>query len=181
MSTIEHKKNTAYYLALPMIDSTTPASYKTGASPADTAYYKDGAGAWTSLAITDTFSEIGSTGVYEIDLTAAEMNHDQVLIKVTASGAADDMVMFDMRVELAEDIAGAGAIEHEVTVNEGGNPSDGAEVWVTTDIGGANVVAGTLSTDASGNATFMLDAGSYYLWAQKSGVNFTNPTAFTVS
>lgn len=78
-------------------------------------------------------------------------------------------------------VVGPGAISHTVTVNSGGNPVDGAEVWVSTDSSGNNVVAGTLTTDAFGKATFMLDAGSYYLWAQRSGVNFTNPTAFTVS
>lgn len=93
---IRHKKNTAYYLAVPMIDAATPASFKTGLTVADTAYYKDAAGAWTSLSIADTFSEIGATGIYEIDLTAAEMNHDQVIIKLTAAGAADSLVIFEM-------------------------------------------------------------------------------------
>jgi hypothetical protein len=101
---IEHKKNTAYYLAFPMVDDATPANFKTGVSPVDTAYYKDGAGAWTSLAITDTASEIGSTGVYEIDLTAAEMNHDQVIIKFAVSGAADTAFVFDMRTKLVSDL-----------------------------------------------------------------------------
>jgi hypothetical protein len=101
---IEHKKNTAYYLAFPMVDSTTPASFKTGLSPTDTAYSKDGAGAWSSLAITDTTAEIASTGVYEIDLTAAEMNHDQVLIKFTAAGAADTAFLLDMRTKLVSDL-----------------------------------------------------------------------------
>jgi len=76
---------------------------------------------------------------------------------------------------------GSGAISHEITVNVGGSPSDGVEVWVSTDASGNNVVAGTLVTDAFGKATFMLDAGSYYLWAQKAGTNFTNPTTFSVS
>ena len=76
---------------------------------------------------------------------------------------------------------GSGAIPHEVTVNVAGSPQDGVEVWVTTDSSGTNVVAGTLVTDAFGKAEFMLDAGSYYLWAQKSGANFTNPTSFSVS
>jgi parallel beta-helix repeat protein len=93
---IDHKKNTAYELTFPMVDSTTPASFKTGLSPVDTAYYKDGAGAWTTLAITDTAAEIGTTGIYEISLTAAEMNHDWVNIKFTASGAADTLITFKM-------------------------------------------------------------------------------------
>ena len=98
------KKNAAYYLSFPAIDSTTPASYKSGVSPVDTAYYKDGAGAWTSLAITDAASEIGSTGVYEIDLTASEMNHDKVIIKFAVSGMADDAYQFDMSAKLTDDL-----------------------------------------------------------------------------
>ena len=77
--------------------------------------------------------------------------------------------------------SGSGAIEHEITVNVGGSPEAGVDVWVSTDAAGNNIVAGTLVTDAFGNATFSLDAGSYYLWAQKAGANFTNPTSFTVS
>lgn len=78
--------------------------------------------------------------------------------------------------------AGSGAVSYPITVNnESSNPIDGVEVWITTDSAGTNVVAGTLSTDASGIVTFMLDAGSYYVWRQKSGYNFTNPVAITVT
>lgn len=76
---------------------------------------------------------------------------------------------------------GAGAVSHEVTVNVGGVPESGVDVWVSTDLAGNNVVAGTLSTDAFGKATFNLDVGSYYLWVQKAETNFSNPTSFTVS
>ena len=79
-----------------MVDSSTPASFKTGLTVVDTAYYKDGAGNWTALSIIDTFAEIGSIGIYEIDLSAAELNHDFVIIKLTASGAADSFVIFEM-------------------------------------------------------------------------------------
>lgn len=96
MPLIEHRKNAAFYLAFPMISATNPESYLTGLSPTDTAFSKDGAGAWTSLAIADTAAEIGTTGIYEIDLTAAELNHDLVLIKFTAAGAVDDAYMFDL-------------------------------------------------------------------------------------
>ena len=98
------KKNAAYYLSFPAIDSTTPESYKTGVSPVDTAYYKDGAGAWTSLAITDIASEIGSTGVYEIDLSSSELDHDKVIIKFAVSGMADDAYQFDLRTKLVDDL-----------------------------------------------------------------------------
>jgi hypothetical protein len=100
-----HKKNTAWPgFPCPMIDSATPADFKTGLTVTDTAYYKDGAGAWTSLSITDTFAEIGSTGVYECDLTAAELNHDQVVIKLTASGAAATLIVFKLDSNSRADI-----------------------------------------------------------------------------
>lgn len=102
---IVHKKNTAYYLAIPMIDSTIPASFKTGLAVVDIAYSKDADGAWTALAITDTFAEIGNTGIYEINLSATEMNHDQVLIKLTSAGAADSMVLFKMEENTNDDLA----------------------------------------------------------------------------
>lgn len=101
---IEHKKNTAYYLAFPMVDKANPESFKTSETVTDTAYYKDGAGAWTSLAITDTVSEISTTGVYEIDLSASELNHDQVIIKMTSTNGADTAFLFDMRTKLVSDL-----------------------------------------------------------------------------
>lgn len=82
-----------------------------------------------------------------------------------------------------EDLAttGSGAITHTITVDDGTNPIDGVEVWITTDSAGANVVAGTLTTDTLGEAEFMLDAGTYYAWMQRAGYNFTNPTEITVA
>lgn len=102
---ISHKKNTAYYLAFPMVSASSPETFLTGLTVSDEAYYKDGAGAWTSLSITDTVTEIGSSGMYEIDLTAAEMDYDKVLIKMTGSGAADSAFVFDMTTSSLDDIA----------------------------------------------------------------------------
>lgn len=104
---IAHKKNTAFELVIPMVDSASPASFKTGLTVADTAYYKDGAGAWTSLAITDTFTEIGATGLYEISLTISEMNHDWVVIKASVAGAADTFVTFEMFTHDIDDVVDA--------------------------------------------------------------------------
>ena len=102
---IRLKKNVATYIEFPMLDSTALESYLTGATVADTAYYKDGAGAWTSLAITDTVSEISTIGVYELDLSSSELNHDQVLIKLTATGAADNSILIRLKNVDIEDIA----------------------------------------------------------------------------
>lgn len=53
-------------------------------------------------------------------------------------------------------------------------PIADADIWVTTDIGGLNVIASG-RTDAFGEVTFYLDAGPIFVWRQKSGWNFTNP------
>lgn len=109
------------------------------------------------------------------------------LSSLTAQGVRDaiGMAAADLDAQLdaiAACGAGSGAVSYPITVNnESSNPIDGVEVWITTDSAGTNVVAGTLSTDASGIVTFMLDAGSYYVWRQKSGYNFTNPVAITVT
>lgn len=77
----------------PMVDSSSPASLKDGLTVADTAYYKDGVGSWTSLSITDTVTEIASTGMYTIEFTQAELNHDLIMLKVTSAGAADSVII----------------------------------------------------------------------------------------
>lgn len=87
------KKNAAAEIMFPMVDSATPASLKSGVAPVDTAYSKDGAGAWAALAITDTATEIGATGMYTIELTAGEMNHDLIMIKMAVAGAADSVII----------------------------------------------------------------------------------------
>lgn len=67
-------------------------------------------------------------------------------------------------------------ILHEIT----GLPIADADVWISTDVNGSNVVAGTLQTNSSGEVAFMLDAGeTYYCWRQKDGINFDNPQSFT--
>ena len=107
---IEHKKNTLYYLAFPMVTTASPETFASGETVADTAYYKDGAGSWTSLSITDTVSEIASTGMYEIDLTAAELNHDQVIIKMTSTNSADTAFLFNLNTLAVDDLATASAL-----------------------------------------------------------------------
>jgi hypothetical protein len=75
---------------------------------------------------------------------------------------------------------GSGSTSTTVTVNDGVNPIDGVDVWISTDSAGTNVVARG-STGALGTVVFMLDAGTYYAWKQLAGYDFTNPQSFTVS
>jgi hypothetical protein len=77
---------------------------------------------------------------------------------------------------------GSGALSCTWTQKDDGDqPMDNVQVWITTDEAGANVVAGTKLTNASGEVTFMLDAGTYYVWRERGGYNFTNPQTWIVS
>ena len=68
---------------------------------------------------------------------------------------------------------------HSVTVKVGGAPLAGADVWITSDQAGNNVVAGTLIlSDWSGNLPAR--SGNYYQWVQLAGYNFVNPSSITV-
>ena len=80
-------------------------------------------------------------------------------------------------------ISGAGAITSVYTLYVTGttDPIIGADVWITSDSGGATMVAGPLQTNGSGQVTFYLDAGTYYVWRQKAGYNFDNPETWEVS
>ena len=79
-------------------------------------------------------------------------------------------------------VVGPGALSCTWTQkDEGGVPMDNVAVWITTDSGGNNVIAGTLHTNAQGKVIFMLDVGTYYVWRELAGYNFTNPQEWAVS
>lgn len=99
---IFHKKNTRFDLAFPLQNATTPRIFLTGLSPTITAYSQDGAAAWAILSIADTVSEISTIGVYELTLTAAELNHDRVIIKfIPGATSLDVAVIFDLSPNFA--------------------------------------------------------------------------------
>jgi hypothetical protein len=72
--------------------------------------------------------------------------------------------------------AGVGAITWTYTLTNylTGLPIADVDIWVTTDSVGANVIASG-KTSQVGVATFYLDAGTVYVWRQKSGWDFANP------
>jgi hypothetical protein len=79
-------------------------------------------------------------------------------------------------------VLGPGAIEFIYTLTDSGTglPISGADVWVSTDAAGANVIASG-NTDLFGNVTFWLDPGTYYFWRQRAGYSFINPDVETVT
>jgi hypothetical protein len=103
-------------------------------------------------------------------------------ISSIASGATAAAIWAYVSRTLTSGAAGAGAITFTYTVTSSATslPIADVDVWVTTDSAGTNVIASG-ETNASGVVVFYLDAGTYYLWRQKSGYNFTNPDTETVS
>lgn len=103
------------------------------------------------------------------------------------SGAGFDTLLHSLvairaRGDAAWSTSGSGSTQwtYTLTNSAGGAPISDADVWVTTDLAGLNIVANS-RTDAFGVATFFLDPGTYYIWRQKSGWNFDNPDTETVT
>lgn len=78
--------------------------------------------------------------------------------------------------------AGIGAITFTYTLTSSVNasPIADADVWVTTDSAGSNVIA-VGRTNAAGQVVFYLDAGTVYVWRQKTGWTFANPDTEVVA
>lgn len=144
----------------------TPQLSKNGAAFAD-----------TSAAVV----EIGN-GAYYVQLTAAELDTLGFFI-VRCKTAATAEYQIHGRV-LSGDLFGSGlgasTYTYTLTRSDTAAPIDDAQVWLTTDSAGTNVVASG-RTDAAGQVTFQVDAGTFYLWASKSGFNFSNPQTVVVS
>ena len=120
-----------------------------------------------------------NTSIYHIKYAARKVADSLGATSKAQVNAECDTAISDAGLESN---LGPGAILWPITVNDGdGNPIDNVAVWVSTDISGSNVVAGTRYTNASGVVSFMLDETDYYIWREKSGWNFTNPVPFTVT
>jgi hypothetical protein len=135
----------------------------------------------TGTTIPITLSDI----IADIDDVSEDLEDHDDDIKADLSDISDDIA--DVKADTETIIAAVGGIPvgaitfvYNVTNQVSGNPIGDADVWVTTDILGTNVVANG-KTDAFGNVTFYLDAGTYYFWSQKSGFNFENPDTEEVS
>lgn len=67
--------------------------------------------------------------------------------------------------------AGPGASQCTLRIVIGSATIENAQVWLTTDAGGADTVASGITND-QGKVKFLLDEGlAYYVWAQKKGIN----------
>jgi hypothetical protein len=133
-------------------------------------------GASTFATTTGSKNEVGSGWYWLVAEPSEADTRGEIAIKVTGSGA----VQQNLAYMIGNPQEGFGATAHTINVVVDGNPVDGAEVWLTTDIAGAQPHAGPLTTNAQGNVTFYLDSGTYYVWIQHGSHTFTNPTTITI-
>lgn len=133
-------------------------------------------------AMTVTITE-DADGWYLLPLSAAHVDTLGVL-SVTLTNAGAKQVNLQWRVVNASGLGGGGADIVQVTVTDSVASSAiaDAQAWVTSDAAGLVVVDGYLTTDASGQATFLLDEGStYYFWLSKSGARSISGESFVAS
>lgn len=131
---------------------------------------------------------------YSITLTATEMQAARIVIYIVDSVTKawlDKTIIIESyghtlaqhAFDLDTPLIGAGAITFTYTLTSSIDPFPpipDADVWVTTDIGGSIVVASG-KTDQNGQIVFYLDAGTVYVWRQKSGWDFVNPDTEVIS
>lgn len=98
---------------------------------------------------------------------------DDLQLKVSYSAGTRTALEYIWDRTLTLDpVAGAGADQVTIKITDPATlfPISDADVWVTTDQAGLNVIAGTLQSDSAGEVLFLLDAGTtYFLWMQKEG------------
>ncbi|MEZ6041345.1 MAG: hypothetical protein R3C20_12630 [Planctomycetaceae bacterium] len=89
------------YVSFPMVSSASPEWFASGLEVTLEAWSKTGSGAWVVVASPGTPAEIGTSGVYEITIAGSKTNVDQLLLKVTADGAADSAMIFQNAAQLS--------------------------------------------------------------------------------
>ena len=178
-------KDTSIILAVGPLLGTDGITAKTGLAYGDVTVTLRKAGAVgveKTLGVSDWTEDSG--GYYILALDADDTDTlRQLRIGITASAMLPYFEDHEVVAGL-DSAVGPGAIALPVIITDvvTGLAVVDAEVWVTTDAAGANTIAGTLRTNASGQAIFYLDAGTYYVWAAKVGdYDFANPKQAVVS
>lgn len=147
-------------------------------SPAPTITVVDSANNIVVAALTAVTALGNLVGAYLYSYTGTD-SLDLMALFHTTDATMDAQDLFSTPVTSTPAVS-AGSISWPITITVAGLPVDGVDVWISTDIGGSNVVASGF-TNASGVVTFLLDAGTYYAWKTLAGYNFTNPQVFTVA
>lgn len=120
-------------------------------------------------------------GWYLYTATAGECDTlGPLALKITGAGCAQQNLVYKVSAPAAT--LGSGAITYTYTLESSvdASPIADADVWVTTDSAGSNVIA-VGRTNAAGQVVFYLDAGTVYVWRQKTGWTFVNPDTEVVA
>ena len=130
------RKGVAYVVTTAMLDKADANLFKSGETVTFSASYSDDVGAtFPALTVAGAFAEVGTTGQYRLPLTAAEMNHDIILIKVSSTNGADASIRIDLDTESVDTI-----------YSRLGAP---AGTSVSEDIAAVNAVASDIQADLS--------------------------------
>lgn len=111
------------------------------------------------------------TASFTVPVTYAFGDQIQLKVAYLAGARTAQEYLWDRTLTL-DPVAGAGADPVTITITDPDTlfPIADADVWITTDQGGLNVIAGTLQSDSAGQVLFLLDAGTtYFLWMEKGG------------
>lgn len=127
-----------------------------------------------------------ATGLYVASVTipSSYQHGDNVEIKIAATVAGQSATEPIARGIVIQTGLGAGMYPITVTIRAADSQTiEGVDVVLTTDSGSSasNVVASG-QTNVSGQIVFYLDSGTFYVWRQKTGWNFTSqPRSLSVS
>lgn len=161
------------YLHLVQTDGITPA---TGEAAGQPQYSKNGA----AFANTSDTLHAVSNGLYYITLTTGEIDTLGFIVVRYKSVTTSEFQILLQVLTSPPYSGGGGSSAFVYTVNAPG-PIDGAQVWITATSDPAGAVLASGLTNALGQVTLYLDPGIYYAWAQRGGINFSNPTVMVVS
>jgi hypothetical protein len=171
-----------YRVTFPIWDS--DGDLVTDPAGLDSEVSKDGAG--FADCVNEAVQIATSSGVCYLDLTAEEMAADTVAVVVktsTADAKSTVIVLYPAdSADIPVTVEGSGAALKTIRIRDTeGNPAIGAEVWLTSDEAGANVIAGVAVTDDAGEVNFLVDVGTtYWVWAKSADVAIDNPTEWLV-
>lgn len=144
---------------------------KTDNLPSDPADASDIAAAFAALTtdVTDLETAVTDLANSAVQLDATgELAFQAFYAANTASTSIDDVID---AIDAIGGATGPGADTVTITIKVASVAVANAQVWISSDSGGSNVIAGTKLTNSQGEVVFLLDAGTtYYLWMQKDGV-----------
>lgn len=155
---VVRQKNVSTYITFPIVDA--DGDFVTGAAGLDSEIdtFADGTAPDGFTDCTNESSEIGSTGIYKLQLTQAEMNFDYIVIQVktSTSGAKTQMILIRTMV---------GDVLNIATTDDGGtiNVDSGKVDAQVKGLDAGTITAAAIATgaiDADAIADNAIDAGA---------------------